>query len=164
MPPGSELNYVYRRDRATGRVSKEPIVLRSRTVMTGETITDARVQIDSQFNDPYVAVAFDSRGKSQFADLTTRNVKKHLAIVLDDKVQSAPVIQEPITGGEARITGDFTMEEARDLAVVLRSGALPAPVRILEERTVGPSLGMDSIRQGIISMAVGLGLVILFIL
>ena len=164
VPPGSEMNYLYRRDRATGRASKEPIVLRARTVMTGETITDARVQIDSQFNEPYVAVAFDGRGKSQFADLTTRNVKKRLAIVLDDKVQSAPVIQEPITGGEARITGDFTMEEARDLAVVLRSGALPAPVRILEERTVGPSLGMDSIRQGIISMVVGLGLVILFIL
>ena len=83
---------------------------------------------------------------------------------MDDRVQSAPVIQEAITGGEARITGDFTMEEARDLAVVLRSGALPAPVRILEERTVGPSLGQDSINQGITSMIVGFALVVLFIL
>ncbi len=164
LPPGSELDYLYRRDHETGRVSKSPIVLRKRTVMTGETITDARVQIDSQYNEPYVSVAFDSRGARQFAELTTRNVGKRLAIILDGKVQSAPVIQEPITGGEARITGDFTMEEARDLAVVLRSGALPAPVRILEERTVGPSLGQDSINQGILSMAVGFFVVVGFIL
>jgi len=163
LPPGDELNYIYRRDHTTGRVSKEPIVIRKRASMTGETITDARVRVDSQYNEPYVSISFDARGKRQFADLTSRNVKKRLAIVLDGKVQSAPVIQEPITGGEARITGDFTMEEARDLAVVLRSGALPAPVRVLEERTVGPSLGQDSINQGIISMVVGFLLVVLFI-
>lgn len=164
LPPGDEIYYLYDRDRQSGRVSKEPIVLRSRTVMTGETITDARVQIDSQDNEPYVSVAFDARGARQFGDITTRNVKKRLAIILDGKVQSAPVIQEPITGGEARISGDFTMEDARDLAVVLRSGALPAPVKILEERTVGPSLGRDSINQGLISMMVGFILVVLFIL
>jgi len=164
LPPGDELNYLYHRDRETGRVGKDPIVLVKRTVMTGETITDARVQIDSQYNEPYVSVAFDERGARQFAELTTRNVKKRLAIVLDGKVQSAPVIQEPITRGEARISGDFTMEEARDLAVVLRSGALPAPVKILEERTVGPSLGRDSITQGLTSMVVGFVLVVLFIL
>ena len=164
VPPGDELSYIYTRDHLTGRTSKEPIVLKKRTVMTGETITDARVQIDSQYNEPYVSVSFDSRGARQFADLTSRNVKKRLAIILDGKVQSAPVIQEPITGGEARISGDFTMEEARDLAVVLRSGALPAPVRILEERTVGPSLGQDSINQGLISMVAGFVLVVLFIL
>ena len=163
LPPGDELNYIYRRDHLSGRVSKEPIVIRKRTAMTGETITDARVRMDSQFNEPYVSVSFDARGKRQFGDLTSRNVKKRLAIVLDGKVQSAPVIQEAITGGEARITGDFTMEEARDLAVVLRSGALPAPVRILEERTVGPSLGADSINAGVISMIVGFVLVVLFI-
>ncbi|MFZ5587317.1 MAG: protein translocase subunit SecD [Thermodesulfobacteriota bacterium] len=160
LPPGSELNYLQPRDRATGRVSKEPIVIRSRASMTGETITDARVQFDGQNNEPYVSVAFNSMGARQFADLTTRNVKKKLAIVLDGKVQSAPVIQEAITGGEARISGDFTLEEARDLAVVLRSGALPAPVRILEERTVGPSLGRDSINQGVLSALVG-GLLVL---
>jgi preprotein translocase subunit SecD len=164
LPPGDELYYLYSRDYQSGRTSKEPIVLKKRTIMTGETITDARVQIDSQYNEPYVSISFDARGARQFADLTTRNVKKRLAIVLDGNVQSAPVIQEPITGGDARITGDFTMEEARDLAVVLRSGALPAPVKILEERTVGPSLGRDSINQGLISMVVGFVVVVLFIL
>lgn len=164
LPPGDQLMYMYDRDRASGRVSKDPIVVRRRVAMTGETITDARVQMDSQYNEPYVSVAFDSRGARQFADITTRNVKKRLAIILDGKVQSAPVIQEPITGGEASISGDFTMEEARDLAVVLRSGALPAPVKILEERTVGPSLGQDSIDQGFLSMVVGFALVVLFIL
>jgi preprotein translocase subunit SecD len=164
LPPGDELYYLYKRDRQTGRTSKEPIVLHRRTVMTGETITDARVQIDSQYNEPYVSISFDGRGARQFADITTRNVKKRLAIILDGNVQSAPVIQEPITGGDARITGDFTMEEARDLAVVLRSGALPAPVKILEERTVGPSLGRDSIEKGLWSMVVGFCAVVLFIL
>jgi preprotein translocase subunit SecD len=164
VPPGSELKHLYHRDPQTGRASREPIVVKKRTVMTGETITDARVQIDSQYNEPYVSVAFDERGAGQFADITTRHVKERLAIILDGKVQSAPVIQEPITGGEARISGDFTMEDARDLAVVLRSGALPAPVRILEERTVGPSLGQDSIQQGLTSMVVGFLLVVVFIL
>ena len=163
LPPGDEIMYLYRRDHASGRVDKEPIVVYRRVAMTGANITDARVQMDSRYNQPYVSVAFDSAGARHFADLTTRNVKKRLAIVLDGKVQSAPVIQEPITGGEARITGDFTMEEARDLAVVLRSGALPAPVKILEERTVGPSLGQDSIDQGLTSMVVGFLLVVLFI-
>ena len=162
LPPGDELSYLVSRDRTTGRAGKEPIVVRARASMTGETITDARVQIDSQHNEPYVSVAFNAVGARQFAELTTRNVKKRLAIVLDGKVQSAPVIQEPITGGEARISGDFTMEEARDLAVVLRSGALPAPVRILEERTVGPSLGRDSINKGLLSALVGGVLVFLF--
>jgi preprotein translocase subunit SecD len=164
LPAGSELAYLQSRDRGTGRVNKEPIVIRSRASMTGETITDARVQFDSQGHEPYVSVSFNSTGARQFADLTSRNVKKKLAIVLDGKVQSAPVIQEAITGGEARISGDFTLEEARDLAVVLRSGALPAPVKILEERIVGPSLGRDSINQGIISALVGGALVLLFVL
>jgi preprotein translocase subunit SecD len=132
--------------------------------MTGDTITDAKVSRGGQFGNPYVLVTFDSRGARQFADLTSRNVKRRLAIVLDGKVQSAPVIQEAITGGEASITGNFTMAEAKDLAVVLRSGALPAPVKILEERTVGPSLGQDSINQGLLSMVVGFGLVIIFVI
>ncbi len=165
LPPGDELNYLVTRDRSTGRSNpREAIVIRSRASMTGETITDARVQLDSQHNEPYVSVAFNAVGARQFADLTTRNVKKRLAIVLDNKVQSAPVIQEAITGGEARISGDFTMEEARDLAVVLRSGALPAPVKILEERTVGPSLGRDSINQGVLAALVGGLAVFLFML
>ena len=164
VPPGSELTYLYERDHQTGHLTKDPLVVRKRTMMTGETITDARVRLDSQYNEPYVIVAFDSRGARQFGDITSHNVKKRLAIILDGKAQSAPVIQEAITGGEARITGNFTMEEARDLAVVLRSGALPAPVRILEERTVGPSLGQDSINAGLTSMAVGFALVVVFII
>jgi preprotein translocase subunit SecD len=164
LPPGDELYYLVSRDYQSGRVSKEPIVLHRRVEMTGETITDARVQIDSRQNEPQVSVSFDTRGSRQFADITTRNVKKRLAIILDGKVQSAPVINEPITRGDAVISGNFTMEEARDLAVVLRSGALPAPVKILEERTVGPSLGQDSINQGLISMIVGFILVVIFII
>ncbi|HOZ62695.1 MAG TPA: protein translocase subunit SecD, partial [Smithellaceae bacterium] len=92
------------------------------------------------------------------------NIRKRLAIVLDGVVHSAPVIQERISGGQAQITGNFTMEEARDLAIVLRAGALPAPVNILEERTVGPSLGSDSIRQGVMATIIGSLLVILFMI
>ncbi len=104
------------------------------------------------------------KGARDFARITEANVKKRLAIVLDNKVYSAPVIQEKISGGKARITGNFSTEEARDLAIALRAGALPAPVLILEERTVGPSLGSDSIRKGLISMCVGGILVILFMI
>jgi len=164
MAPDMELRYMYTRGSQPGQRIKEPIILYKRAVMTGETITDARVQIDSQFNEPYVSCSFDARGADLFAKITTENVKERLAIVMDGKVQSAPVIQEPITGGECRITGSFTMDEARDLAVVLRSGALPAPVKILSEENVGPSLGQDSINQGITSMIVGLALVVLAIL
>jgi preprotein translocase subunit SecD len=130
--------------------------------LTGEYLTDARVQIDSQFNEPYVSIDFDNKGARLFERVTEANVKKRLAIVLDGHVYSAPVIQEKISGGSARITGHFTTEEAHDLAIVLRAGALPAPVEILEERTVGPSLGRDSIEKGILSMIIGGILVILF--
>jgi preprotein translocase subunit SecD len=135
-----------------------------RTYLTGEYLTDARVQIDSQFSEPYVSIDFDKKGGRLFERITEANVKKRLAIVLDNRVYSAPVIQEKISGGRARITGNFTTEDARDLAIVLRAGALPAPVEILEERTVGPSLGHDSIEKGLLSMWVGGLLVVLFIL
>ncbi len=164
VPAGSELRQMDRRDRQSGRVVSEPIVLKKRTLMTGETITDARMRRDSQMGEPIVLVKFDGRGTRQFGDITRANVGKRLAILLDGRVRSAPVIKEAITGGEAVIEGDFTMEEARDLAVVLRAGALPAPVKIAKERTVGPSLGQDSINAGIISMIVGFCLVVLFIL
>jgi len=165
IPPGSQLLQMYRKDPVTGRTVKSPIVVRARRAMTGENITDARVRPDPDYPGNYlVLVAFNSRGAADFAEVTTKNVKRRLAIVLDGKVQSAPTIQEPITGGEARITGDFSLDEAKDLAVVLRSGALPAPIVVLEERTVGPSLGQDSINQGFLSMLVGFGVVFLFIL
>jgi preprotein translocase subunit SecD len=161
-PRGSELLYQVYLDPETQRERKVPFLLKKSTVLTGAYLTDARVRIDSQFNEPYVGISFDKKGARIFERITDENVKKRLAIVLDRKVYSAPVIQEKISGGEAQITGDFSMEEAHDLAIVLRAGALPAPVKIIEERTVGPSLGSDSIRKGLISMYIGGIIVILF--
>jgi preprotein translocase subunit SecD len=137
--------------------------VKKRTVLTGETLSGAEVRYDSDFNEPYVAITFNSIGAMIFQEVTRANVKKRLAIVLDDNVYSAPVIQEEIAGGRAQITGQFTTEEARDLAIILRAGALPAPVIILENRTVGPSLGKDSIEQGVQSILLGALLVIIFI-
>ena len=162
VPAGLELLYENREDKETHRVSKTPFLVQKRALLTGNYLTDARVQIDSQYNEPYVAIKFDKKGAQLFEKITEDNVKRRLAIVLDNKVYSAPVIQERIAGGEARITGRFTTEEARDLAIVLRAGALPAPVTILEERTVGPSLGTDSIRQGVLAGIVGSILVVVF--
>jgi preprotein translocase subunit SecD len=163
VPPGDQILYQVIKDEATGRTREVPLLVRKRTYLTGEYLTDARVQIDSMYNEPYVSIDFDKKGARLFERITEANVKKRLAIVLDDHVYSAPVIQEKITGGLARITGNFTTEEAHDLAIVLRAGALPAPVQILEERTVGPSLGRDSIDKGLMSMWIGGILVVLFI-
>ncbi|MCG6910693.1 MAG: protein translocase subunit SecD [Deltaproteobacteria bacterium] len=162
VPPGTELLYQSRVDPSTNRTVKTPYLVKKRALLTGAYLTDAKVQIDSRYNEPYVSIEFDKKGGRIFAQITGQNVKKRLAIVLDNKVYSAPVIQEKITGGQARITGNFTTEEAHDLAIVLRAGALPAPVNIIEERTVGPSLGADSIRKGLLSMCIGGILVVLF--
>jgi preprotein translocase subunit SecD len=132
--------------------------------MTGEYIVDARVRPSSQLQGPYVELILNSTGARLFEQITAANVKRRLAIVLDNRVYSAPVIQERISGGRASITGTFDIKEARDLAIVLRAGALPAPVEIVEERTVGPSLGQDSIKQGITSFMVGGALVIVFMI
>jgi len=156
--------YEVKEDPETRRVIKIPYLIKKRTLLTGANLTNARVQIDSQYNEPYVSIDFDKKGGRDFERITGANVKKRLAIVLDKKIYSAPVIQERISGGQARITGNFTTEEAHDLAIALRAGALPAPVFILEERTVGPSLGSDSIRKGLVSMCVGGILVILFMI
>ncbi len=164
IPPGDEILYQIAIDPATGRHRKIPFLLKKRTLLTGEYITDARVQIDSQFNAPYVLLSFDSRGARLFERITGQNIKKRLAIVLDRNVNSAPVIQDRISGGRAQITGSYTMDEARDLAIVLRAGALPAPVKIIEERTVGPSLGKDSIEKGLKSMMIGGIVVVIFML
>jgi preprotein translocase subunit SecD len=160
-PAGTEIAYEMVVNTETGRTTKVPYLLRKRAQMTGEYITDARVALDN-FNRPYVSMNFDAKGARLFERITEANVKKRLAVVLDGNVYSAPVIQETIAGGRAQITGSYSMEEARDLAIVLRAGALPAPVTILEERTVGPSLGRDSIRQGMNSIIVGLALVLVF--
>ena len=164
VPPGREILYKVEENPETKRSTKTPFLLKKRTLLTGAYLTDAKVQIDSRFNEPYVSINFDKKGARIFERITGDNVNSRLAIVLDNNVYSAPVIQEKIAGGQARITGRFTTEEARDLAIVLRAGALPAPVKILEERTVGPSLGADSIRKGLISMAIGGLVVVLFMI
>ena len=162
-PPGTEILYEHQVDPITRRVvGRRPILVQKRVLMGGDVVTDARVQIDQRFNEPYVTISFDKRGARMFDRITSENVGKRLAIVLDGVVQSAPVIRERISGGRAQITGRFSLEEARDLAIALRSGSLPAPVKILERRTVGPSLGRDSIRAGLTALAVGGAMVVLF--
>ena len=161
-PRGTEVLYQVKENRETGRTARTPFLIKSRAALTGANLTDARVEINSRYNDPYVSIKFDKKGARAFSKVTGENVKRRLAIVLDNRVYSAPVIQEKISGGQAQITGNFSTEEAHDLAIVLRAGALPAPVEILEERTVGPSLGSDSIHKGLVSMLVGGLLVVLF--
>jgi preprotein translocase subunit SecD len=162
IPPGDEILYEVTIDPKTGHEKKIPFLLKKRTLITGEYITDARVQFDSQYSEPYVSLSFDARGARLFEQITGQNIKKRLAIVLDKKVNSAPVIQDKISGGKAQITGRFTTDEARDLAIILRAGALPAPVKIIEDRTVGPSLGKDSIEKGFKSMIIGGLVVVIF--
>ena len=164
-PPGRQLLYGHA-GKGEGGIGegKTAYVLEARTLMTGETITDARVRPSTQLQGPYVELILNSTGARLFEQVTAANVKRRLAIVLDNKVYSAPVIQERIGGGRASITGSFDIKEARDLAIILRAGALPAPVEIIEERTVGPSLGSDSIRQGILSFVLGISMVIVFMM
>ncbi len=164
VPPGDIILYQKSADPQTGAVRRVPYLLKEKTLMTGEFIKDARVALDSQFHEPYVAIEFTDVGAKLFEQITAANVKKRLAIILDNNVVSAPVIQERIAGGRAQITGRFDMKEASDLAIALRSGALPAPVKILEQRTVGPSLGQDSIHKGIVSTLIAAGLVVLFMI
>jgi preprotein translocase subunit SecD len=164
VPEGDIILYQRVVDPKTGGVKKVPFLLREKTLMTGEVLKDARIALDSQFHESYIALEFDDIGAKLFEQITGANVKKRLAIILDDNVYSAPVIQERIAGGRAQITGRFTTDEANELAIVLRAGALPAPVKIIEERTVGPSLGQDSIRQGIISILISAALIVLFMI
>ncbi len=164
VPEGDVVAYESRLDRASGRKNEIPLLLKSRTLMTGDALETAKVQIGDRFGEPHVSIKFNAQGATEFDRITGENVKKRLAIVLDGVVHSAPVIQERISGGDAQITGSFTMEEATDLAIVLRAGALPAPVTILEERTVGPSLGQDSIDKGTRASLIAGILVLLFML
>jgi preprotein translocase subunit SecD len=160
LPPGSGLYYIYK-TQPDGSTSKTPIVLKENSVLTGEYVTDAKTMFDT-YNRPYVSITFNRQGARIFERVTKNNVNKRLAIVLDGKVYSAPVIQERISGGRASITGQFTTQEAHDLAIVLRAGSLPAPVDVLEERSIGPSLGQQSIEQGVLSALIGGALVLLF--
>jgi preprotein translocase subunit SecD len=164
IPEGDELLYERKVNKQTGEVTRAPYLLRKQVLLTGDALTNAEVRFGSQFNEPYVSIEFDREGARRFERITSENVGKRLAIVLDDTIYSAPVIRERIAGGQAQITGSFTTEEARDLAIVLRAGALPAPVRIEYESIVGPSLGQDSIRQGLTAGLIGSLLVVLFML
>jgi protein-export membrane protein SecD len=137
-------------------------VLRRRVVVSGENLVDAQPAFDQQTNEPIVTFRFDSSGARRFGQVTQENVGRPFAIVLDNKVISAPVIREPILGGSGQISGSFTVEGANDLAILLRAGALPAPLTILEERTVGPGLGADSIAAGEVAAVIGLVAVVVF--
>jgi len=164
LPDTSEVLFQRRVDKETKQERRIPYVVQKKTLLTGADLSTARVSIDQNTSEPYVSVEFSAAGARAFADLTEANVNKRLAIILDGNVHSAPVIRERIPSGQAQITGGFTSEEATDLAIVLRAGALPAPVQVLEERTVGPSLGADSIRQGLWSILGAAGAVVLFMM
>jgi len=146
-----------------GRRETETLfLLKVEPEITGAALTNAKVKIGGEYNMPYIAVDFNKEGAKEFARITEVNIERNLAIVLDERVQSAPVIKSKIPDGHAIIEGNFTMEEAKNLAIVLRAGALPAPVNIIENRTVGPSLGRDSIRAGVVAAVIGLICVMCF--
>ncbi|WP_102957936.1 protein translocase subunit SecD [Mangrovicella endophytica] len=136
--------------------------IEDRVAISGERLSDARAGFDPQTSEPIVSFRFDSLGARQFGDITRQNVGRPFAIVLDGKVLSAPVIREPITGGSGQISGNFTVEDSTVLSALLRAGALPAPLTVIEERTVGADLGADAIERGILSGLVGFGLVFIF--
>ena len=142
----------------------EIVNVSKRIILSGENLIDAQPRMDSQNNQTIVSFNLDRVGAKRFGKATTKGVGQRLAIILDDKIISAPRVREPIIGGSGQITGDFTFQSATDLALLLRSGALPAPMNIIEERTVGPDLGEDSIKAGILALVIGFILVILFMI
>jgi len=144
--------------------TNEELTVNKRIVISGDNLVDAQPKFDSQSNQPIVIFTLDRLGSQKFGRVTTENVGKRLAIILDNTVISAPQIREAITAGTGTISGGFSFQEATDLSLLLRSGALPTPINIVEERTVGPDLGKDSIDAGIFSLMVGFLLVILFML
>ncbi|OGU13526.1 MAG: protein-export membrane protein SecD [Geobacteraceae bacterium GWC2_53_11] len=162
IPDDAELLKEKSVDSTTGAVTEIPIVVQKKSMITGDLLTDAQVRIDSQFNQPYVGIEFNSLGARLFDQVTAANVGKRFAIVLDNNIHSAPVIRERISGGSAQISGNFTEKTAADLAIVLRAGALPAPVKIIQNVTVGPSLGQDSINKGLYAGLIGVLLVVVF--
>ena len=144
--------------------SGEDVVVNKKIIMSGDNLIDAQPRVDNQTNQPMVSFTLDRYGAQKFGKVTTNNVGKRLAIVLDKKIISAPVIREPITGGSGTISGNFSFQEVTDLALLLRSGALPTPIEIVEERTVGPDLGKDSIISGTISLIIGFVLVVFYMI
>jgi SecD/SecF fusion protein len=162
LPEGTEVLPYRQRDIQTGVTRTSFILLESQLLMSGAAVKDARLAFDPTTAEAYVTVDFTSAGKKIFDDITRVNVGKRVAIILDGIVRSAPTIQERISQGKAQITGSFSAEEAKDLKIVLQAGALPAPVKIVQNLIVGPSLGRDSIRQGWISGLFGAALVVGF--
>ena len=162
LPEEREVYFHRTTDRQTGQERLEPILIYTTSLMTGEMVRDARVRVGGTFNEPYVSLDLTNRGGRVFGQITERNVGRQLAIVLDEVVRSAPVIRERILGGSAQISGGFSHTEASDLAIVLRVGALPAPVDIVQNLTVGASLGRDSIQRGLVSGLFGALLVSMF--
>ncbi len=156
VPPESEILYGTRAD------NRQPYLIEKRVVVSGEDLTDAQPGFDQRTSEPIVTFRFNSNGARRFAQATQENVGRPFAIVLDNEVISAPVIREPILGGSGQISGSFTVQSANDLAILLRAGALPAPLTIIEERTVGPGLGQDSIERGKLASYVGSVLVVVF--
>ncbi|PHX90387.1 MAG: protein translocase subunit SecD [Nitrospirae bacterium] len=163
LPVGDQILFERAVDKDTGREYRIPYLVKKRVMLTGDVLSDARVSI-GQFNDPYVSITFDAKGGREFDRITGDNVRKRMAVVLDNTIYSAPMIQERITGGRAQITGTFSMQEASDLAIVLRAGALPAPLKIIQDLTVGPSLGKDSIDKGVQATLFAGALVVLFMM
>jgi preprotein translocase subunit SecD len=157
VPPDSEVL-------PSAEAPNQPYVVKKQVLVSGGDLIDAQPGFDQRSGQPIVSFRFNTSGSRKFAQATTENVKQPFAIVLDNKVISAPVIQEPITGGSGQISGNFTVQQANDLAILLRAGALPAPLTIIEERTVGPGLGQDSIDKGELAAYVGSIMVIVFML
>ncbi len=142
----------------------QELIVSKRIVLSGENLLDAKPSMDNQTNETVVNFNLDRVGAKKFGKATTQGVGKRMAIVLDGKIISAPTIREPIVTGSGQISGNFTFQSATDLALLLRSGALPAPLNIIEERTVGPDLGQDSIDAGVLSLIIGFTLVVLFMI
>jgi preprotein translocase subunit SecD len=160
-PPGSQI-VPYAETSAERGVGA--IAVRRLGGIKGDQLTNAQQTFSQQTNEPVVSITFDQQGGAKFAKLTTENVNRPFAIILDGKVLSAPNINEPILGGSAQISGGFTVETANQLAIALRSGALPVDLKVVEERSVGPDLGADSIRKGMIAMLVGTVALMTFIM
>ena len=163
FPEGDEQLMMKSRNRDTSVTTTTPHTPEEADAFDGDMLTDARVRIGGEFhNEPYVALEFNSEGSRIFDRITGENVNKRIAIVLDNTVYSAPVVRERPSGGKASITGGFTPDEAKDLAIVLRAGALPAPVTVVQNITIGPTLGEDSIRKGVQAAVLGGLMVIVF--
>jgi preprotein translocase subunit SecD len=156
-PPEDDLLY-------SSSEPKIPYLIEKRVVVAGGDLTDAQPGFDQRTSEPIVSFRFNTSGARKFSQATQENVGKPFAIILDNKVISAPVIREPINGGSGQISGSFTVQSANELSILLRAGALPAPLTIIEERTVGPGLGADSIAKGKLSSYVGAAMVIVFML